>query len=56
MVLSLLPLYKIWGGASFFASQTRWETRDINYEIHSIINVIISLKKIIYQINSKNAS
>lgn len=35
MVLWLLPLYKIWGGTSFFVFQTRWDTRAKNYEIHS---------------------
>src|SRR5699024_7670724 len=32
---SQLPLYKIWGGTSFFVSQIHWGTRAKNYEIHS---------------------
>lgn len=36
MFFVLLPLYKIWGGASFFNAQNHWETRAMNYEIHSI--------------------
>src|SRR5699024_10562151 len=32
---SQLPVYKIWGGTSFFVSQIHWGTRAKNYEIHS---------------------
>ena len=36
LCFSQLPLYKIWGGTSFFVSSKPYGTRAKNYEIHSI--------------------
>src|SRR5699024_5682157 len=57
---SQLPLYKIWGGTSFFVSQVHWGTRAKNYEIHSFNKftypcLAISKACLFLQINLKSS-
>src|SRR5699024_3850653 len=49
------PLYKHWGGPSFFVSLIHWGTRAKNYEIHSYMVIFFFSQLCFNQVNkSKN--